>query len=901
MRQHLAKFIGFLLICLVGNVTAGALEYVDGVLLIRFTEDVVPYTDANGIVKVDDAQIDRIFERFQAGEIEYMFGDYIIQDEEYRYLTRNDYKVIFPSDTDVELVAEEMSRLKGVAMAEVDMLYRLDYVPNDPSYGSQWWLGAIDAPRAWDIIKGDESVIVTALDTGVDWNHPDLVHNIWVNPGEDIDENHFCYDSTLGFNNNPGTSGDWNYLDDDDNGYSEDFIGYDFVDNVPAGNAAPGEDYDDRDNNPMDFDGHGTGVTGAMAAVGDNGIGGAGVAFDCKIMCLRVGYKPRVEGQGSIIFSAVRSAMAYAIDNGASVLNMSFGSGQYSQFENQDIQNAFNNGILVFAAAGNDGVGNLHYPAGYTNVISVASTNSSRQRANFSNWGDWVDIAAPGVGCYTPWFDDRYDSWQGTSVSSPIAAGVGALVVALHPDDWNFNWVSYIINSTDPLNTDHPIGSGEINAYKALTQHYWPELTIEEWSMNDADGNGHPDIGEEMEVTLSISNEEGWQDAENTTVSISFSSDGIDIDNGSINLGTVAGGATVDNLENPLRFTVPEGALDGHFTNFSLSINTDPNEYEIGVSERIMLGTPDLIFVDDEGDAEYDQFIIDNLDQYYYNYVHYDTDVLDAELTTDYLSEYEAIIWMTGAQENPLSDGEISALEGAMDNGVHLFLFGETLNEQLGGTDFYSNYLFASDGVMNGELGLAPDGDAEYPIIPEQSMVLAGPGGAGNSHNPDVINVLGDAVPAYNYVTSEQPGGLYYEDESRKHVYFAFSFESVSGAANTLPRHELMTSILSWFDIAAAPEKNSKSQIPDMFSIEQVYPNPFNPLTNLKISIPVASVVSLKIYDLLGRETASLIDGGLTAGSHEIIWNAAGNSAGIYFAVLESNGHREVAKLAYVK
>ncbi len=901
MKRFSGTIAIFLALVFVGFASAGTPEIVNGVLLVRFQEDVKPELNEDGFINVGDPEIDRIFNRFGAKDSKHIFGGYIPRDEDFRYMTRNDYKIYFPADADMWLIEDEMSQLKGVLEVDLDIVKYTCYIPNDPAFVSQWWLEEIHAEEAWDVTTGDSTIIVAGVDTGVDWNHPDIIANIWVNPGEDIDGDPSAYEED--FPDIPGTFGDWNNVDDDNNGLVDDHIGYDWVDN--AFNPAPGEDGHVQDNNPMDFSGHGTGVAGAMAATADNGIGGASVAFDCQIMALRAGYEP-AQGQGGIQPSAAAAATVYATDNGASVINMSYGGSHDNFSERNAIEYAWGQGVLLFAAAGNDGNNLVHYPSFYPETISVAAINQNGNRADFSNWGNTVDVAAPGVNCYTPWFNDGYDSWPGTSVASPIAGGVGALVISMFPDhpDGNEHWKEVVINTTSQfdLPPDHPIGTGVVNAYQAVTQFTWPEIVIDEWSISDPDGNGHPDVDEQIEVTFSISNMEGWQDSYFTEGHISFDVEGVQIDNGMVSLGTVAAGEVANNYDNPLTFTVPDGDLNGRFAYLSLTITAEPNTYEIGVSQRVMLGTPEILFVDDDGGEDYDEFLLFDLDNYFYNYVHHDVEELDMVLNADYLSTYEAVMWMTGDEESPLTGPDIEALQGAMENGTNVFIFGQTLDEQLSGTDFYSDYLHAESGIGTPSYGLLPVADAGSLELPWNQILLAGFGGADNYNDPDVINAVNGSFNAYTYQDGASVGGVAYEDDTYKMVYFAFPMEAVSGTSGTTDRHQIVASVLSWFDVVSVEDEMTGSfELPDDFRIESAYPNPFNPSTTLNITVPQSSKIKLNIYDRLGRLVTSLANETVEAGHHSFNWNAGNVSAGIYFAVLEADGRNMITKLAYVK
>ena len=262
-------------------------------------------------------------------------------------------------------------------------------VPNDDFFGDQWGLhntgqnitgiagtadADIDAPEAWDITTGNPDIIIAVIDTGVDYSHPDLANNIWVNPSEI-----------------PGDG-----LDNDGNGYIDDVYGWDF-----AGNDET--DPDDADSDPMDVDGHGTHVAGIIAAEGNNGIGIAGVCWNAKIMVLKV----QADKSDSMLDWDIIEAMHYAIAKGARIVNCSFGGGGRADNEDEALTLLQNAGIIAVCAAGNAGTDNdkiPEYPASYNqeNIIAVAASDQNDYLASFSsssgsNYGEnSVDVMAPG-------------------------------------------------------------------------------------------------------------------------------------------------------------------------------------------------------------------------------------------------------------------------------------------------------------------------------------------------------------------------------------------------------------------------------------------------------------------------------------------------------------------------
>ncbi len=282
-------------------------------------------------------------------------------------------------------------------------------VPNDPQLSQLWGLSeasGINAPRAWDLFTGSSSIVVAVIDTGIDYNHPDLAANMWRNPGEIAS----------------------NGVDDDGNGYVDDLYGI----NARTGAAQPG--------NPLDDHYHGTHVAGTIGAVGNNGIGVVGVNQRVKMMALKF-----LSSTGSGSLSDAIRAIDYATmmknDYGVNVRvsNNSWGGGGYSAALENAIKRARNAGIIFVAAAGNSSVdtdSEPSYPSGYDvdNVVSVAAIDSSHNLATFSNYGaTTVDIAAPGVDIRSTMPTSQYGKLSGTSMATPHVAGALALLLGREP------------------------------------------------------------------------------------------------------------------------------------------------------------------------------------------------------------------------------------------------------------------------------------------------------------------------------------------------------------------------------------------------------------------------------------------------------------------------------------
>lgn len=325
--------------------------------------------------------------------------------------------------------------------------------PNDPQFAQQWGLNNtgqsggtpdadIDAPEAWDITRGDNTLVVAVIDTGVDWTHPDLAANIWTNPGEV-----------------PGDG-----IDNDGNGFIDDVRGWDFAND---------------DNNPMDDHGHGTHVAGIISAVGNNAVGVAGVNWHTKILPVKF---MRANGYGEL--SGAIAAVNYCTalrQRGVNlrISNNSWGGDGFSLAMRDAINAHGAAGIIFVAAAGNDNSNNdttPFYPATYDspNLISVLSTNNLDQRSGFSNYGaQTVHIGAPGENIYSTLRNGGYGNMSGTSMASPMVAGAAALAFAASPRDTPWQTVrDAILNGGDPLPSlaGRTTTGRRLNAFGALMQ-----------------------------------------------------------------------------------------------------------------------------------------------------------------------------------------------------------------------------------------------------------------------------------------------------------------------------------------------------------------------------------------------------------------------------------------------
>ncbi len=365
-----------------------------------------------------------------------------------------DYKEIsglqlvkIPANISLEDAIHIYSQNAYVLYVEPNQVYQIGLIPNDTSFNNQWglynngqiiygWWGIagadINAVNAWNISTGSSNVVIAVLDTGIDLNHIDLQGNLWINRGEIPNDG----------------------IDNDNNGYIDDYYGWDFFNN---------------DNDPSDDNGHGTSIAGVIAAVGNNSQGITGVMWNAQIMTLKF-----LDKYGYGTDEDALDAILYANKMGAHVINNSWNGGSYSKVLKDAISLSK---ALVVCAAGNESKNNdiiPEYPASYTcsNLISVAATDMEDYITYFSNYGiTSVDVAAPGTYIYSTLPGNKYGFSSGTSMSTAFVSGLAGLIKSVRPDLTNIQIKNTILNNVDVKSSlvGKILTGGRINAYKALT------------------------------------------------------------------------------------------------------------------------------------------------------------------------------------------------------------------------------------------------------------------------------------------------------------------------------------------------------------------------------------------------------------------------------------------------
>jgi subtilisin family serine protease len=459
--------------------------YAPSKFVVKFHTTAIPtrITQQSGLAKTDQIELDRLGRRFGVSSIEKLFPGSQAGGQASQLAGFFVFHFNGTDQNHLEEVLLQYASLSQIEHVEPVGIHPVTFIPNDPSFGSQWYHDQVndhdlDSPEAWDVQRGDTLPIIAIIDTGVLWNHPDLALNMWKNWAE--------------VNGQPN-------VDDDGNGKVDDFRGWDWV-NVNTSQVWPGEDPGPPDNDPSDFNGHGTHLAGIAAAVTNNNLGGAGIAGGsypargARIMALRAGFSTNDQDTEKAVIDMqyAVSAIYYAADMGAAIINCAW---QSSNSWGLDVAMNYaigTKGVLVTVSAGNNSNQTWSgYLCSRPDVIVVAATDQNDYKTNFSSYGAWVDVSAPGTAIYGTWsshdpmppYTPTYAYQSGTSMAAAMVSGLAALLKSHHPAWTRQQLTSQILNASEDINALNPsywglLGKGRINANRALTLPPIPDVTV---------------------------------------------------------------------------------------------------------------------------------------------------------------------------------------------------------------------------------------------------------------------------------------------------------------------------------------------------------------------------------------------------------------------------------------
>ena len=886
-------------------------------------------------------------------------------------------KVRIPERLSTVMVARELERDSNLEYAEPVYVRRLLEVPNDPRYSEQHYLPQIHAPEAWDVQKGDSTIVIAIVDNGTDYTHNDLAINVWTNK--------------LEASGVPG-------VDDDGNGFVDDIHGWDFGDDdADPINAPSGRAY-----------GHGTHCAGIACAVTNNAIGVAGVSWNCRFMPVKV-----CEDRDPWSTTNSYEGIIYAVDNGADIISNSWGGHIYSRWEQEVINYAYSKGVIVVCAAGNDYGEFPMYPASYQYAISVASVRKDDVKPYYSSYGPWVDLSAPGgaagagYGILSTVPGNEYDYSRGTSKACPVVAAVCGLVKSRHPD-WDYDQiVRQVILTADNIDAknsglEKKLGYGRVNAHRALTVTNLPvsdaRLAVLSHQFSDSLYGNNDGVFERNETIQLHCDIKNWSidDAATTTISLISKTADVQILNGAIQTIPFPADTTL-----PLDFTmkIAENA-SSQITELFLRMQTGRG-YSREEKVTISVGKMPILFVDHDMATtnlvfHVELFFRNMLDQNNLEYGYWDTETMGFPKTETLLKFPITILSCSNYGGWFNFENVQKIIESYLDGGGHLFICGDDVGHYLfevwgneESKNFMRDYLHA-DYLANDSDNQQVNGVELDPISHDLSFHIWYPGFTADWQAPDVIAPTADASTIFTY-SDGRGAGIKYAG-AHKVVYLAFGLESVDSYQNTQIgfhspiRTELLMRILNWlnfiehdplqntdnvdssrtviahitgnvtdlqeitlcwrvqgdstFTSIAMTETDSgdyRAVIPGpgqaaaieyfiqashsyytwsspvgapntvyrynagemtnvpaatvlsvSYQLIQNYPNPFNPVTTISYQLPASSRLDVSIYNLLGQKVATLVSKQQPAGYYNVVWDASGFSAGLYFCRMKA-------------
>lgn len=461
------------------------------------------------------------------------------------------FEIGFENNLPIEQVINEILKDPRIEYAEPRFIYQTSITPNDVDYiaGFQNYLDQVKSPQAWDIQPNANGVIIAIVDSGSDLQHVDLSSNIHQNSADPA-----------------------NGIDDDNDGYIDNFRGWDFV-----GASASNVIEDNNPDVPADSLDHGIHVSGLASAVTNNSLGISSIAQTAKLMILKVG----ADDNARAIYRGY-DGILYAANHGAKIINCSWGGPGGGAFGQDIINYAISKGCLVVVAAGNSGNSELIYPAAYKGAFTVANVKSDDVKSSSSSYGYHVSISSPGASIYSTINRDRYSYKSGTSMATPLVSSAAALVLAKNPNLTGLQVGELLRLNTDDIsnlsgNSDFQdqLGNGRLNVFKALSAISMPSLRNQKITIND-NSLGSYAIGDTLNYYFDLKNV--LQATSNTNVTLSSTNTSVQVLNPTLISGAFA--ASEIKKIGPFKVVVKQGTLENTTVLFKLSYSSPSSSYQ---------------------------------------------------------------------------------------------------------------------------------------------------------------------------------------------------------------------------------------------------------------------------------------------------------------------------------
>ncbi len=888
-------------------------------------------------VPTGNAEFDRILNEFGVTELRPIFTfdkKSLANPNFHRIGLDRDYLVQYgitskiPTDVvSARMIASRFAHVSGIERAELPPIRFSCMLPDDWSTaGTLWGLDSMHCPAAWDSARGNDEILVSVIDTGVEYSHEDLQDNLWFNPAEDIDQ-----DGRM-------TEADLNGVDNDSNGYVDDVIGWNFA----AGS-----------NNVAGSNPHGTHTSGIIAARTNNGFGVASASFNVKLIAVQVGFANYPD-------TNIARGIQYAVNSGVRIISMSFGSdAELPQFFQDAIDFAQAHDCLLFAAAGNNGDTVMMYPAAATGVIAVAALAAGDVVADFSSYGNWIGLSAPGANIYSTFTNNTYEAHDGTSMACPNAAAVAALIWSRNPSMMNSDVESLLYSTAINLDSYNPtfvgqMGAGLPDAQAAIA--LTPARSIELLSHNN------PDTIWAQNTSLIR-----W----NASSTIPFVRIEINRNYPYTNWETLANNVNNNGVYSWLVTGQPSSHVRLRIVDPNDTTQSDRSD------ENFTINSPLLrLRTQNDGDTIYfNQIDTIRWDAYAITYINIELNL-----------HYPVGQWITIATNVPADQGRYLWTIGRFDTDSARIRIVNSNSEMFADTSDcnfsikFPSMVFSNQSVpdtfwvripktinwisygMRGNVDLLinrnfPDGPWQTLVSDIQNVGyyrwnVTGP--VANNVRFKLIWRTDTTVTAVSqrdfivmtpvYQLISPNGGEYWGVGQRQvirwnsnragtiriqmdRLFPSNQWQEIvssvvdSGSAFwtvTIPmtghaRLRLLpveTSLVgdtsnADFSIGVNDVEETERALPKSYSLSAPYPNPFNSTTEIKFALPRSDHVSIEIFDVMGRKVATLVNGQFEVGYHSTTWSGVSDrdrkATGIYFVKMNTSKYSNMQKVILLK
>lgn len=843
------------------------------------------------------------------------------------------YHIEFTGKVNIEKVINTLLENEHIAYAEPRYINTVEYTPNDLAYATQFYLPQVKAPAAWDVRKDAANVIIAIVDTGSELTHEDLAANIYYNLADPV-----------------------NGIDDDGDGYIDNYAGWDFC-GASASTMLP-----DNDPNVKSKDAdHGVHVSGIAGAVSNNGIGVASIAYNPKLLIIKAGAddSPRSIYKGY-------EGIKYAADKGAAIINCSWGSVGGGQFGQEMINYAISKGCLIIAAAGNSKNDIPIFPAAFDGVLAVANLDNNDKKGSFSNYGAYVDISAPGESIYNTVYGNGYAYYSGTSMAAPLVASAAALLKAHYPTYTGLQIGELLRATADNIDAINPtyvslLGKGRLNVYRTLTEAAvsvrYQDLSISDQSL----GNRAP--GTEIAVQFALKNL--LSAVTNLKVSLTANSPFVEVLNPDINVGNL----TTLQLKSgilPFRVKVLTNAPENHEVLFTLKYTGNNGNYtdlesfnvvvaldylNVAVNQisttltsngRVGYSKPNaqggLGFVYKEENMLFEAaLMIAKSETQVMNNARFDNNYSD-----DFRRQQRA---STVLSSEAAFEGTSVFSDIGSANPIGLKIVSRVIAFNTTGNDKYIIVNYELTNTSNEDLtgiytGLFTDWDldqssanaTQYDASSKIAYVYA----KKNAAYPYAgVKLLETTAEAAYYPLSYQLSNSFLSDNS---FSIAEKYNTLTSGVHALGLgHDTVEGLDVMFTLGSGPYNIPKNKmvkvayaflagdnlndllkvgesaatkylqfnnpvvIPTGYLLEQNYPNSAQSYTHISFSLPEKTNVNLSIFNVAGKKVAELNNGLLDAGTYKFYVDVSRFSNGVYTYQLKTPNYRKAKKMIVAK